>query len=78
MIPLDFPRLTPSPNIPLDFPGICVTLYLRLLLLFRLLFLKGRRVQPAAFFVFRPLYRGGEKQRKTPGIRKGPGERSIR
>jgi len=50
--------VTPSPNIPLDFPPICVILYLRLLLLFRLLFLKGRRVQPAAFFVFRPLHRG--------------------
>lgn len=33
---------------------------MRLLLLFRLLFLKGRRVQPAAFFVFRPLHRGEE------------------
>jgi hypothetical protein len=72
------PPLAPSPNIPLDFPQICGSLYLRLLLLFRLLFLKGRRLQLAAFFVFRPLHRGGEKQRKTPGIRKGPGERSIR
>jgi CspA family cold shock protein len=33
---------------------------MRLLLLFRLLFLKGRRLQLAAFFVFRPLHRGEE------------------
>jgi hypothetical protein len=69
---------TQNLQLPLRSPLIPAILFLRLLLLFRLLFLKGRRIQLAAFFCFPPAYRGVlENQRKTPGFPQGLRKKSA-